>query len=163
MTNNTNTCGEPTDNGTPCERDAGWGLDADIGPCRDHAQEWTVPDKLNEETKNQLIGAAQEGAFKKHCAQTAGITPQTLRNWLNRGEEHTENNLDSPLADLFLRFQQARAAGAVRRLQDARDEFVLERSYGYTKSQEIEHSGSGPLFELPDEVTEAWVEHDGDE
>jgi len=139
MTGQDNTCGEPCEDGTKCQRDAGWGTDSGIGPCRDHATEWAVPEKLDEETKHSLIGAAQAGAFKKHCALVAGITPQTLHNWLTDGEGHLENDIDSPLADLYLRFQRARAAGAVSKLRDADDEFVLERSYGYTKTERKEH------------------------
>jgi len=132
-------CGQPTKDGGKCQRDAGWGLESDIGPCRDHAEEYRVPKKLDEETKNSLVGAAQAGAFKRHCAHVAGIAPSTLRDWLNRGEDHVTNDIDSPLADLYRRFQRARAAGAVSKLRDADDEFVLERSYGYTKTERKEH------------------------
>jgi hypothetical protein len=94
-----------------------------------------------------LVGAAQEGAFKKHCAQVAGITPQTLRRWLNWGEEDVDKEIDSPCADLYVRYQRARGAGAIRRLKDANTEFVLERSYGYTKTEEhqVTGGGGGPL------------------
>lgn len=137
-----NICGEATGsdgNGPPCQRQAGWGTESDIGPCKDHAEDYVVPDKLTEETKNQLIGAAQQGAFKRHCAQTAGLRPRTLRRWLSWGEDHCERGIDSELAEFYVRFQQARGAGAVRRLKDADDEFVLERSYGYTKTERHEH------------------------
>jgi len=132
-------CGYELDDGTPCQRDAGWGTDSTIGHCKDHAQEWTIPQKLDEETINTLVGAAQSGAFKKHCAQVAGITPQTLRSWLAEGEDHAERDLDTALADLHLRFTRARAASAVQKLQNADDEFVLERSYGYIRQERKEH------------------------
>lgn len=147
MTNNT--CGEQNANGKPCQREAGWGTNRDDGPCKDHAESYHNPDKLTEETKSTLIGAAQEGAFKKHCAQVAGLAPRTLRRWLEWGEDDEEADIDSPCADLFVRFQRARGAGAVRRLKDADSEFILERSYGYTKEEkrELEHSGpnDGPI------------------
>jgi hypothetical protein len=47
--------------------------------------------------------------------------------------------------DFSKTFKRARAEGEQRLIQDENvdPEFVLERSYGYTKSQEIEHSGDG--------------------
>lgn len=138
-----NSCGYEKEDGEPCKRPAGWGTDASIGHCRDHAAEYRSPRKLDEETRQSLIGAAQTGAFKRHCAEVAGITPQTLRNWLSQGEEHTSKGVETPLAEFYLRFQRARSAGAVSKLRDVDPEFILERSYGYTKSQEVELSGEG--------------------
>lgn len=143
MPADTDICGEPTASGGSCIRDAGWGTPRDDGPCVDHAESYHDPKKLNAETKSTLIGAAQEGAFKEHAAQLAGLSEQTLRNWLNWGEADSESGIDSPCAALFLDWQRARGAGAVRRLKDVDSKFVLERSYGYTNKEmrEIEHSG----------------------
>lgn len=144
MTEDTSICGYVKDNDVPCQRPAGWGTPSELGHCKDHAEEYRVPRKLTEETKNQIIGAAQRGAFKKHCAMVAGITPQTLRNWLNQGEDHIQNDLETPLSEFYLRFQRARGAGAAERLSEVSPEFVLERSYGYTKTEtrkvEAEHT-----------------------
>lgn len=162
-------CGEQNADGTECKRDAGWGRGEDVnsGPCMDHVDDYHNPKKLTPETKSTLVGAAQEGAFKQHCAQVAGITEQTLRNWLNWGEADVENDVDSPCADLFLDFQRARGAGAVRRLKDVRSEFVLERSYDYTKTEErqITGDGGGPLeITFSEEVvTTAWSDENNDE
>ena len=147
MSDTNDICGEPTSSGGRCTRDAGWGTSRDSGPCSDHQDDFHNPAKLNAETKSTLIGAAQEGAHKEHCAQIAGITEQTLRNWLNWGQEDAENDIDSPCAELFLDFQRARGAGAVRRLKDVDSKFVLERSYGYTKTEthEVTGEGGGPL------------------
>lgn len=144
MTDTENICGEENADGSKCKREAGWGTDRDGGPCKDHAESYHDPKKLDEETKSTLIGAAQEGAFLKHCAMVAGITPRTLRNWLEWGEADEEAGVDSPCADLFFRFQRARGAGAVRRLKDVDSAFVLERSYEYTKTEKREHEHSGP-------------------
>jgi len=136
-----NICGFEKDDGEPCKRPAGWGTPSQLGHCKDHAEEYRVPRKLTPDTKSSLIGAAQRGAFKKHCAQIAGITPQTLRNWLNQGEEHINTGLETPLSEFYLRFHRARAAGAAEQLSEASAEFVLERSYGYTKSQDVNLGG----------------------
>lgn len=132
-------CGDTdTQTGEPCQRDAGWGTNASRGPCRDHVQSYTVPKKLTPEVQNSLIGAAKEGAKIKHCAQLAGIGGTTLWEWLSEGEEHIEADIDSELAELYRTFHRARASGAVKRLRDANDEFVLQSSYGYTKREEHE-------------------------
>lgn len=144
-------CGETRKDGNECQRDAGWGVDGkNTGPCMDHRADHTHAKKLTEERINQICGAAQEGAFKRHCAQISGITPQTLRNWLNEGEDDVEHDRDTPFADLYFRFHRARGAGAVKNLDNARSEFVLERSYGYTKTEkrEVEHSGEVDGFEV---------------
>lgn len=140
---NENICGYEKDDGEPCQRPGGWGTDASIGHCRDHAEEYTTPRKLDEETRQALIGAAQTGAFKRHCADVAGIARSTLWEWLNQGEEHAANGMNTPLADFYRTFQRARGAGAVSRLREVDPEFILERSYGYTKSQEVELTGEG--------------------
>lgn len=133
-----NVCGEPTANGGECQRPAGFGIpDTNIGPCKDHSSEFRVPDKLNAETKSTLTGAASAGAKLEHCANLAGIARSTLWDWLSRGEDHADRGLDTELAELYRTFNRARAAGAVRRLENASDEFVLQASYGYTKQEEL--------------------------
>ncbi|WP_255170111.1 hypothetical protein [Natrononativus amylolyticus] len=159
-----NICGEPTNSGEPCHRDAGWGTDRDSGPCTDHTQAYRDPDKLTPEVKSSLIGAAQEGTAKRHCAHISGITDQTLRNWLEWGQEDLENEIQSPCADLFLDFQRARAAGAVRRLKGASDEFVLQASYGYTKTerQEVEMDATHSI-DAAEGVTAEFVTYSKDD
>lgn len=166
MTNDS-ICGEEKENGEPCRRDPGWGREGITeGPCRDHIGDFHNPKKLTPDVKSTLIGAAQEGAFKVHCAQLAGISEQTLRNWLNWGEEDVEKDIDSPCASLYSEYMRARGAGAVRRLKDADTEFVLERSYGYTKSEEHQLTGGdgGPVeISFTEEVvTTPWSSDNGD-
>lgn len=140
-----NHCGYDKDDGKPCRRPAGWGTESQMGHCKDHAEEYRVPRKLDEETASTLRGAARAGAKIKDCAAVAGIARSTLWDWLNTGEEHASNDLDTPLAEFYRTFQRARGAGAVELLRDSSSEFILERSYGYVKTEkrEVEHSGEG--------------------
>ncbi|MHB9285957.1 hypothetical protein ACKVMT_02825 [Halobacteriales archaeon Cl-PHB] len=148
-------CGESTQDGEPCQRQAGWGLDAEIGPCKEHTTDYRVPEKLTPTVTDRLVEAAGGGAKLKHCAWFAGIARSTLWDWLSRGESHREEDIDSALADLHRTFQRARAADAVERLRDANDEFVLERSFGYTKQQEVAVDSDHDMD--PEEAADAYL------
>lgn len=123
----------------------------------DHEQDHRNLRKLDEETKQTLIGAAQEGAKHEHCAMLAGVTPQTLRFWRQWAREDLDGGKENELTDFYLRYQRARGAGAVETLQDCSSEFLAERSYGYTKTErhEITGGGGGPIqISFSEEVVE---------
>jgi len=132
-------CGEATAEGTPCQRPSGFGTDREDGPCYDHTQQRPVLRKFTPARRERIIGAASSGAFKKHIAQLAEIDPDTLERWLTMGQEDEQNGLDTDLAEFYTDWQRARGAGALQKLQNADDEFILERSYGYTKTETRKH------------------------
>lgn len=139
-------CGSTdTSSGEPCERPAGWGTDRDQGPCYDHEKSHTVPKKLTPKVKNRILGALRDGAAWRHAAMVAGIQAETLKRWRKEGEKHVEGGIESELAELYRDVQRARGAGALKRIQGASDEFVLERSYGYTKTEEQNVNVQGEL------------------
>ena len=140
-------CGEPTADGTPCERRPGFGTDRDEGPCFDHVQDRPVLQKFTEQRRERIIGAASSGAFKKHIAQLAEIKPETLTRWLRMGETDAENGLETDLAEFYREWQRARGAGAIQKLQNVDPEFILERGYGYTKRQDLRVDGDADLSE----------------
>ena len=128
-------CGSTdTSSGEPCKRPAGWGTESEIGPCKDHeVAKGGRPSKFNEDRKERILQAARNGTTKAGCARAGGINESTLYDWLNKYPDFSKS------------FKRARAEGEQQLIQDedVDPEFVLERSYGYTKSQEIEHSGDG--------------------
>jgi len=132
-------CGEPTAEGTPCERRPGFGTDRDDGPCMDHVEERPVLRKFTPQRRERIIGAASSGAYKEHIAQLVEIDPDTLNRWLEMGQTDEQNGLDTDLAEFYTSWQRARGAGALQKLQDVDPEFILERSYGYTKTERREH------------------------
>jgi hypothetical protein len=74
------------------------------------------------------------------CARLAGVTRETLWNWR---EEYPE---------FASEFRQARAEGELDHLENVSDhgsQFILERSYGYTKTEkreiEAEHDVDGGI------------------
>lgn len=80
---------------------------------------------------DDIMSAAEQGLSKEGIARVAGVGYSTLREW--------ENKFDDFAAEL----KRHRSVGERRLIDGADPEFILERSYGYTKEQEIEHTGDG--------------------
>lgn len=108
-------CGEPTGDGTPCERDPGWGRDADSGPCCDHIDDQVRPRKLTHELQERLAADLESGIPIKHAAPANGISKNTYHRWVNLGEEQDEG----VLRDFRDRVTRARAHGTGQILRDA--------------------------------------------
>lgn len=126
-------CGSTdTADGTPCQNPAGHGTESDIGPCHLHPTRGR-PSKYTEERREAILEAARHGTTIEGCARAGGIHHSTLYDWMDQYDEFSEA------------FNRARAAGEQRLIPEADPEFILERSYGYTKTQEIEHSGEGGI------------------
>lgn len=125
----TDTCGHPTPNG-PCKNPATEGdhcwIDAHGGDVDGHGR----PSKLDD-VWDDVMAAASEGLTLEGIARVAGVGVSTLRDW------RSEND------DFSAALKRARAKGERRLIKDADAEFILERSYGYTKEQEVEVTGDG--------------------
>jgi hypothetical protein len=125
-------CGAECGDGSECEHPAG------SCPIASHGDEGAenaqgVASKL-EESRDAVFQAARQGATIAGCARAAGVDESTLYRWLDKHDEFAEE------------FRKARSDGELRHIDNVNDrgsQFLLERSYGYTKSQEIEHSGDG--------------------
>lgn len=120
-------CGAETNAGDPCQNPA--------GSCPHH-EHGGRPSKFTEERVETLLDAARSGMTVEGCARAAGIGESTLHDWRNEHSEFSEA------------FNRARAEGERRLVDDvAADDpkFILERSYGYTKTEkrEVEHTGEG--------------------
>lgn len=125
-------CGSTdTINGEPCQRKAGWGLDSDKGPCKDHLN--GRPTKFTEDRVEKILAAARAGAKKAGCARAAGIHRETLDNWL---EEYD---------DFFDAWSTARWDAEEDSLEGVSDEWLLERSFGYAKKEELDAEVSGEI------------------
>jgi hypothetical protein len=68
------------------------------------------PTKLDNEVMNKVIEALREGATRKGAAEYAGITYNTLLNWLDRGQQEQEG----PFFDFFVLVQAEEAELEVR-------------------------------------------------
>lgn len=139
----TDTCGYVKDDGTPCERVAGWGTDETVGYCRDHREEYRVPRKLTPEVKNTIMGAVRRGAWDWMAAELAEIDPQTLSNWKKWAKEALDEGIENELTEFYLEYRRAHAAGGVERLNEVDAEWLLERKYDYVKTEKRELTGEG--------------------
>lgn len=124
--------GGTNSDGDPCGRPAGWGRDADSGLCRSHHEDGDEPggrpSKLDD-VRDDLLTAAERGTTKEGCARAAGIAPSTLYKWLDEIPEFSEA------------FTRARAKAEQELIEAAAEsdpKWVLERSYGYVKTEKRE-------------------------
>lgn len=95
-----------------------------------------------EKAKEHILDAARNGTTKEGCARAGGVTYETLRTWLEEKDEFSA------------KFRRERAKAEQDLVEDARDDdpkWVLERSYGYVKTErreiegEHEHDHSGEV------------------
>lgn len=137
------TCGATTANQGECKNPAG-----DNGRCwiPTHNPDNTEdnphgrPSKLDDH-EGEIIQSAKSGMTIENCANAAGITEQTLYNWLDEHE------------DFFEAFKRARREGAQKLIQQGLHEgngydsqfarFLLQASHGYVKTERREVTGEG--------------------
>lgn len=100
-------CGEPTGAGEPCKRSAGWGRDADEGPCADHMGDGVQPRKLSYELQERIASDLERGVSFKNACEANGISEDTGHRWRRLGEEQDEG----ALSEFSERVTRARGAG----------------------------------------------------
>lgn len=121
-------CGHPTADGSPCQNPP---TDGDSCHLNEHGGDGDPsgrPTKL-EEHRDDIMSAAREGMSLQGCARVAGIAEKTLHNWINDYDEFASD------------LRQARAEGElqhIRNVDDKGSQFLLERSFGYTKTEKHE-------------------------
>lgn len=152
MTDTDDICGFVKDDGEPCQLSGS----RDDGRCHHHTEIKSKranggrPSLFND-YRDDVLDAAEEGLTVEGCARTAGVGVSTLYEWLDDREDFAEA------------FSRARARGErtlIRRALTDEDvdprtaRFLLERSFGYTKSQELEVEAEGLTINVPDDATD---------
>lgn len=83
------------------------------------------PSMLNE-YEDELLAAAREGLTYEGIARVAGVGVSTLHEWREEHDQFSES------------LERARAKAERDLIEDVDAEFVLERSYGYVKTERLE-------------------------
>jgi len=133
-------CGHPTADETPCQHPATDGDSCWLNEHGGDADPSGRPSLLDEHEDDILTGARQ-GMTLEGCARLAGVAEKTLHSWINKNDEFRKS------------LKRARAHGELQHLQSVNDsgsQFILERSFGYVKTEkrELEHSGTGDDGEI---------------
>ena len=146
----TDDCGYVKDDGEPCELPAS----RDDGRCHHHTEEDPMrggrPSKFADH-REDILEAAHEPIKTRDVARTAGVGKSTLYDWL---DEHDD------FSDAFRRARSEAARELVQRGLDDPDtdtsmvRFLLERTFEYTKTEELDIGGDGLVINLPEAATE---------
>jgi hypothetical protein len=133
-------CGAETTGEQPCQNPAGENGRCWIPSHNDSAADnpHGRPSKLDD-VWDDVMAAAERGLTVEGIARAAGIGVSTLRDWRAKHD------------DFSAALSRARARAEQELIKDADAEFVLERSYGYTKEQEVELSGGDDIGGLSSE------------
>ena len=129
----TETCNATKNDGNPCEYAAKY----EDGKCGIHSEHNERQDpggrpSLLDEYEDDIMVGARQGMTLEGCARLAGVAEKTLHSWINNNEEFRKS------------LKRARAQGELKHLQSVNDrgsQFLLERSFGYVKTEKREIMG----------------------
>lgn len=118
-------CGHDTPTG-PCQNPATEGdhcwIESHGGDVSGHGRPSTLEDHWDD-----IMAGAGQGMTLAGCARLAGVDESTLHRWKNEHEDFRKS------------LKRARAHGELQHLQsvnDAGSRFILERSFGYVKTEQ---------------------------
>jgi len=103
----TDKCGAETTDGTPCENPAEscpW-HDTDDPP------ENGRPSKLSHERQEAIAADIEQGRSMRSAARKQDLTPQTVMNWMQRGEADLEDGKANEYTRFFERITRAKGYG----------------------------------------------------
>jgi len=139
-------CGAVCTDGSPCENPA--------GSCPWHGTDNPPSNgrpSIFEDHREDLLDAAREPIKTRDVARTAGVGKSTLYEWLDEYDD---------FSDAFKRARSQAARELVQRGLEDPDvdtsmiRFLLERTFQYTKSQDLTVDGDGLVINLPAESTD---------
>lgn len=125
----TDTCTATKNDGEPCEYDAKY----DDGKCGIHTDEKDNIGRPSdvEKHKEDILTGARQGMNMQGLARLAGVDESTLHRYLNKDKN----------SEFRKSLNRARAQGELKHIQSVNDSgsrFLLERSYGYVKTEKHE-------------------------
>ena len=100
-------CGHETTRGTPCQNPA--------ESCPWHNIESPPkngrPSKLTHAKQESIAADIEQGRSMRSAARKQDLTPQTVMNWMQRGEGDLEDGKDNEYTDFFERITRAKGYG----------------------------------------------------
>lgn len=129
----TEVCGYERPNGELCQNPPTEGNSCWIAEHGGSVENLGRPSTL-EDHRDDILTGAREGMTIEGCARIDGVDESTLHRWIDKYEEFCKS------------LKRARAQGERKHLQSVNDpgsRFILERSFGYVKTEKREISGEG--------------------
>jgi len=96
------------------------------------------------------MAGARQGMTLEGCARLAGVDESTLHRWINKYDEFRKS------------LNRARAHGELQHLQSVNDrgsQFILERSFGYVKTEKREvtgEDGGAVQVNVTKDISDTW-------
>jgi len=109
----TEQCGHIKNDGEPCT----FGAKYDDGKCGHHTECETGedpigrPTKLSYERQEQIASDIEQGRSMASAARKAGVTPQTVINWMDRGKGELSEDKENAYTAFFERITRAKGEG----------------------------------------------------
>ncbi len=117
------------------------------------------PTILSEEITERILKHLSKGNYVKPSVEAAGISYETFRTWMIRGEQDKAAGLDTPYSALAVRLAHAQAeaeAALVDKLRETEDwraqAFILERRHRDRWGKEEAASKAAVTIQLPAEL-----------
>jgi transposase-like protein len=159
-------CGSTnTTTGEPCQNNA----DSCPWHNTDDPPETGRPSKLSYERQEKIATALESGKSLNSAARMAGVTPQVVYNWLDRGEAEKQQGKENEYTEFLDRITRAKGHGedfyynlALELAKENEDHRFIASlmkqrypdSWGDTETGV--DADQGTTIELPESVTEKW-------
>lgn len=166
----TEECGELKNNGDPCTYGAKY-PDGRCGHHTEHNDDRGRPSKLSKSRQESIAADLERGKSLNSAARKVGVTPQTVYNWIDRGESEYEEGNENEYADFFERITRARGQGEDHYFQTVWEIAKEEGDHRFLASLMKQRypdswaegddgpgvdTGAGPVIKIPDSVAEDW-------
>lgn len=104
-------CGYPTADDSPCQNPASDGDSCWLSEHGGDSDPSGRPSKLSYERQEKIATALEAGKSLNSAARMAGVTPQVVYNWLDRGEAEREQGKDNEYTEFLERITHAKGHG----------------------------------------------------
>lgn len=162
----TDKCGAPTTKDEPCQNPA-------------ESCPWHEPDppdtgrpsKLSYERQEKIAQAIEAGKSMNSAARMAGVTPNTVFNWIDRGEAEEQAGNENEYTEFLRRITRARGEGedfyfslALQLARENEDHrfiaSLMKQRYPDSWAEGEDSPGvnddAQPVINIPESVTERW-------